>query len=235
MGHKKDKKSKHQKIVIEESSSSSSSESEHCKPKPCHERRSSDSSSSCSSGSSSSSSCSEDKKHRLYKYIKRKLTCDEHLFLNGSGAYLFISNDIQQPVAVEDSVAWNNLQIGHNIDFIPSTTDITIRQTGLYYLNMRFLTDQPSQFTVFINGMPDGTSVAGSSSGAVNNVSTQLLWLRKSDVLSVRNHVSSIGTVIIMMPAGGELVGDNATLTLFKVANCPKGWHWKEPCDRKKR
>ena len=62
-------------------------------------------------------------------------------------------------------------------------------------------TSQACQFTLFVNGVPNQTTTAGINKGANILQLRQQLELKAGDVISVKNHISSAGTITISQNA----------------------------------
>jgi len=111
----------------------------------------------------------------------------------------------------------NNLNL-FNTEHVIGSGDVKIRKSGVYLMLFIIGTVQASQFTVFINNIPNETTTAGTNKGAGQLMLRQTLSLNKGDIVSVKNHTSSIGTVTVNQNAGGLDPGVNAEFILFKIA-----------------
>jgi hypothetical protein len=151
-----------------------------------------------------------------------------------------------QTLAVNDPVVFDFVQLNKNFTFTPTQSAITIQLSGVYEYNIILAVNQPSQFTLFINGIPDGSTTSGINSAGVGINMHQLLVLQVGDVVDLRNYESAVagGIVDISPSQGGLLPGtsvnvdmsmnriDSLDLTHPEVKKCskPKKHRHSPPC-----
>jgi len=130
-------------------------------------------------------------------------------------------NKNEQTVLTESDVVFNAFQNVQGLVWNPTTTNpeqIKVTEDGIY--NFAFLanTNTPAQFSYTLNGVPVNTTTQGCNRGAGQISMDSLLTLNQGDVITVRNHTSSNGSIIISKHAGGIQLSLAATLVAYKLA-----------------
>ena len=156
-----------------------------------------------------------------YEKFRNYLLSKWKLQIAGSPAYLSVSSDITQTLALNDSLHFSNKLINRNIEFIPGSTNVLIRQDGVYDLFADLSADEPTQITVFVNGVADLSTTFGRDSGAARTLLRQFLSLKKGDIVSVRNYSSHANPFHISENAGGNYIGQNVMFMLFMLSPLP--------------
>jgi hypothetical protein len=179
----------------------------------------------------SESSESDKKEHHLKKkfaIIKKWMKCDPSLILQGVDVYGSFYSTNTQNVNVDNSVLFDKNQNLLGLTHTLGTGDITVSKDGIYVFVFIVNTSQACQFTLFVNGVPNQTTTAGINKGANILQLRQQLELKAGDVISVKNHISSAGTITISQNAGGTLTGTNVELIVSRICvppslqdNCP--------------
>lgn len=168
----------------------------------------------------------------LYNAYKYYLLKDKCLLAGGSNAYATGYTARKQSIDVNKPVIFDDFPFTRNIKHLSGTSDFRICEAGLYMLIFTAQTNEPSQFAVAINGVPDPNTPAGVDAGAAQVSIKQLVNLAKGDLLSIVNYTSAIGTVTLSQNAGGYIAGVSAKIIIHKVANldnCTKPKDVKNP------
>lgn len=161
----------------------------------------------------------------VYRKFKHYLLEDEKIELEGSEGYYFVSSTVLQTLNLEDSVYFGLQGLHKNTLFKTGTDTVTVLKSGVYNLTFDLQARQPSQFTIYVNNVPNNSTIAGTDSGSGQVSVRQLLELNKGDVLSVKNHSSFLNPVITSMNPGGKKPGVNTIFTGFRLGPLPK-----KPC-----
>ena len=218
--HSEKKERKHRKR-------SSSSKSE-CK------RHSSKSRSHSHSSRSRSRSCSPEPFCEIYKKYKQALLCDPTLMLSGSDAYGSIYNRDTQNVKIAGAVTFEYDQTLYNVEHrTPNGHSIFVRKDGTYLIEFVAFSQDPCQFTFFLNNVHLQQTCIGRNSGGGKTINHQVLFLKKDDEVTIRNYRSAGGNIILGDSGGGTNIGTNAEVVLHKIAPYPDICH-KNCCDKKK-
>ena len=154
-----------------------------------------------------------------YGTFKNYLLKNEHLQITGSPAYLSLHTKDHQEIDINESVYWSYYSLQHNVDFTQGYNFFTIEKDGVYDLFGDIMTNEPGQFTLFINGVPFYPTTSGRESGANRCIMRQFIKLVKGDVLSVRNWESNAGTLNTAINPGGTEPGNSALIMLFLLSN----------------
>lgn len=205
--------------------------------------------SSHSSRSSKSTSSESEwiyKKRHYGKKCKKRSKCKpkyEYQFATNwsyDAAYLSIYGKKAQVLNISDPVVFEFIQIAKNICFAPDTSKITITQDGVYSFHATIVPNEPSQFTLFVNGVPLASATIGTNSAGINLVITQILELKCGDVLELLNYTSAVngGTITIPTSIGGVIPASstNVDLSIFKIdgSKCEYPKHKVyEKCEKK--
>jgi hypothetical protein len=157
----------------------------------------------------------------IYKYFKYRLLDDCSLQVAGSDAYLTAYGDNVQNITTCYPVNFNNTDLEYNIDHPRFDAPFTVRKSGVYVLFFIIGVEQPAQFTLFINGVPNTISTTGNNAGSGQTVFRQIYSLNKDDTLIVRNYESTANSLKAPLSIGGILLGNNTTFLLMKLAPLP--------------
>jgi hypothetical protein len=159
--------------------------------------------------------------HNEHKFeeLKEKMLCDPCLMARGCDAYGFFNSNVDQSVALEAPIIFNGAIEKHCMDIKPLPSgEIQIRKDGIYNMVLLAATELAAQFAVFVNGADVPATHTGLNTGAGQIIFHCLLHLKEKDIVSVRNHTSLVGTVVLKMNAGGSLVGNSVDLILQRIA-----------------
>ena len=174
--------------------------------------------------SSEDSSCSNKEKYTfedIYKYFKYRLVEDCSLQVAGSDAYLNAYGDTVQNIITSYPVNFNNTEWTYNVEHPRFDAPFVVRKSGIYLLFFIICVQQPCQFTLFINGIPNIISTTGNNAGAGQTIFRQIYSLNKDDTLIMRNYESTANSLILPVNVGGLLSGINTTFLLMKIAPLP--------------
>jgi len=152
-----------------------------------------------------------------YDKFKKYLLCKDCLQIDGSEAYVSMVSSLIQSVHPEDAFVWaDNLHL-KEFKHIQGYTEFCVEKSGVYDIFGDIATDEPLQFALFVNGVPDDSTIFGRDSGANRCLMRQFVKLNKGDVLSIRNHDSSAGDVYTVANAGGTMIGQNMLFMAFML------------------
>ena len=157
-------------------------------------------------------------KHKcLFEEMEHKMSCDPALNLDQSDCYGSFWRTTPQTVGVEQAVVFEGSGNVFFMDFTPNTSEVTVKKSGVYRFTFLVGTTKASQFTFFVNGVPELSTTSGTNVAGSQNMLRKILSLNSGDKISVRNHTSSVGDVLLSDNAGGSLDGVEAVLTLCKI------------------
>jgi len=146
---------------------------------------------------------------------------DTELMVKGFNVTGSFYNTIEQIVNTESDVVFGALQNVNGLQWNPTGSNpeqIKVLEDGVYKLFFMCNTNKPTQVCLCVNGVPDETTIAGSNRGAGQVSIRALLTLKQNDIISVRNHTSANGSIVVSKNAGGFENGVNVILTMFKIA-----------------
>ena len=156
-----------------------------------------------------------------YETFKNYLLKNEHLQLTGSPALLSVNSKDHQEAAVNESLHWSYESNKRNITFVQGQDFFVVEKTGIYDIFADIMTNEPGQFTLFINGVPFAPTTSGRESGGNRCIMRQFVPMTKGDVVSVRNWQANAGTVNTAINPGGTEPGNSALFMLFQLSNVP--------------
>jgi hypothetical protein len=161
----------------------------------------------------------EERMERLYRKFKKMMICDPELMVQGSEYYADIYNTAPQTVAIDGSVTFEFNDMLSHVEHAPLTSAITIKKSGIYFIFTILNVNDPSQWTLFINGVPATASTAGTNAGATQFQLEHIRALNCGDVLTINNY-SSVKEVGLTSNAGGDgtIESTNAEIILFRIA-----------------
>lgn len=146
--------------------------------------------------------------------MKCYLLSNKCLQLTGSPSYFSFCSQNHQVLNVNDSIDWEVNALIKNIYHRQATTEIVIEKSGIYDLFADIITHEPSQITLFINGVPDLSTVSGRDSGGNRIILRHFVALSKGDVVTVRNYASSA----VSINTGGTETGRPALFMGFLLS-----------------
>jgi hypothetical protein len=160
--------------------------------------------------------CVEDKLECLYKPLKQYLLCKDYLQIEGSKAYLSLTDTMVQTVPQNGSFYWSTPAIpSHNVCFRPGDSTFVVKKCGVYDIFGDIATNEPMQFCVFVNGVAEPNTNFGRDSGGNRCLMRQFISLKKGDVVSIRNFLSTSTSITTISNAGGNNIGNNAVFMAF--------------------
>lgn len=228
---RREKRQKHEKKHHKRSHSSSSSSSNSSSHSNSSKSSSCSKSSRTSKSSKSSKSSHSDSEHShcnfeaLYKYYKHRLLHDNELMVAGSNAYTYsnnVSTDTSLVLPRSYSTEYANNLIQYNIDSIHPNAPFFVRDDGIYVIIFTIADDNPSQWTIFVNGKALPSTTTGTNSGAGQLNCRRMIALKKNDAVVIRNYTSNASAVTTVPYAGGSLPGNDLIITIKKIAPfCP--------------
>ena len=150
-----------------------------------------------------------------YEKFRQFLQCKEYLQIAGSPSIFTLCSSVIQTVHINDDFEWSTNDLLRNAVHIQGDSGVTIMQSGVYDIFVDVATDEPLQYTLFVNGNPDPSTTSGRDSGANRCLMRQFVKLNKGDVIEVRNYSSYSLTVHTSSNAGGNYIGQNALFMAF--------------------
>lgn len=164
---------------------------------------------------------------KCYEKFKCFLLANKCLQLTGTDSYFNYAALAEQVVQVNDKIQWDLTTLQENVCHRQATTNLVIEKDGIYDIFADIITGEPSQFTLFINDVPDDSTISGRDSGANKCLLRQFVKLNKGDVIDVRNYSSFSVNVSTSLNSGGRLPGIPAFFMGFKLSNI------EEECKKK--
>jgi hypothetical protein len=164
----------------------------------------------------------------MYTDLKCKLLQDKSLQVGGCDAYgCFYSVNAQQlspGAAIQFDISQNTLNVDRSADL----KNLYVRRDGVYLIILHIIPDQASQWTLFVNGIPQFDKTAGTFNSSGQLTITYLINLKKDDNLCVRNYISSSSAVAISQIVGGNRPGANVEIVIKKLAPYPYKKHYNQ-------
>ena len=163
--------------------------------------------------------CNLSKHYECYYDLFRKyLLNNKCLQLNGSPSYFSLTSSVIQKLNANDTFNWSTNCLNSNSSlYVQGHNYITIDRDGIYDIFMDTITDQPVQYALFVNGVPNAKYIFGRDSGAARCIGRQFIKLNKNDVLTVRNYESTL-TLTTSENPGGNAVGQSSLFMAFLLS-----------------
>jgi hypothetical protein len=161
-----------------------------------------------------------------YNAFRQYLLKKKKLQIDGAQSYFSATTSTPQELLVGESFDFaNNQVIPYRAHHQQGTTEIRIERDGIYDVFADVITNQPPQITIFVNNVPDLTTVFGRDSGGNRVFVRQFMRLRCGDVLTLRNYQSLLGKIYTATNPGGHYVGQVAMFMAFRLSpiTCEKG------------
>ena len=187
----------------------------------------------CKNKSSDSDSDHDKKKFcfdEIYNYYKYKLISDDSLMVSGSNSYIYSYNNVEQIIPKSYPVNYPNNGYNYNINHVNYNSPFAVRESGIFIVFFIAHVEQSSQFTLFVNGLPQELTTNGNNAGAGQLVLRAMLKLNKDDTIIIRNYLSSSSSLFASNNAGGLQAGNNLTFLLMKISPLPNEEYNKITC-----
>jgi hypothetical protein len=153
-----------------------------------------------------------------YEKFRTFLLCKPCLQIEGSSSYHSLAAGIIQHIDPSEAFNWPINVLLRNTQHQQGTPNVVIERSGVYDIFADVCTDEALQYAVFVNGVPEPSTIFGRDSGANRCLIRQFLKLNKGDVLTVNNYESSNGTVHTAENAGGHFIGLNSLWMAFLLS-----------------
>jgi len=155
---------------------------------------------------------------KYYNQFKAFLLNDRCLQLEGSPVYFTYSSSNHQIVPINSSFDWEYTALNKEVWHSQGTEHLEIEHHGIYDIFADIITKEPAQLAIFINGVPDMTTISGRDSGGNRCIVRQFLKLSKGDIITVRNYQSLLGELNTSLNTGGTQVGHCAFFMGFLLS-----------------
>jgi hypothetical protein len=157
-------------------------------------------------------------KNVCYEKFREYLLHQECLQITGCSTIVKATTDTLETLALNDSLYWSNTSLQNNIEHVQGKSTFKIKECGIYQLIAGALFNEASQLTLYINGVPNASTISGRDSGSAKLLIRQILHLKKCDELSIVNASSSSTSLSTQLNAGGNLVSQDTSLLLYKLS-----------------
>jgi len=137
--------------------------------------------------------------------------------LGGILGWGYIYNLGAQTVASEAPLVFDSNGPLLGITHATPSASIGIVSAGTYTITFTVTSNNPNQFTIFVNGVANTSTTYGSGAGTQTNIGQAILTLGAGDVITLVNHSTGSG-IILQTLAGGTAVNVNASILIERIA-----------------
>jgi len=169
---------------------------------------------------------------KCFEQFKCYLLTNKCLQLEGSDVYFSLSSTHHQHLNTNDSFDYAINNAIENVGHLQGTPEIIIKKDGIYDIFADILTNEPAQITMFVNGVPDMTTVSGRDSGGNRCILRQFVKLFKGDVITIRNYQSHATALTTAINTGGTQISSPVLLMGFllsPISECTMPMHHQPP------
>jgi hypothetical protein len=137
--------------------------------------------------------------------------------------YAYVYNTGVQTVSLESAIIFaTNGPITSAFTFTPLSSGITINVTGIYEAAFTIIVPSGCQFALALNGVAIagstyGTIVGGPGVGAGDTGRVTFI-ANAGQVLTLINHTSTNGNIVLPILAGGTVTNVNASIYISRIA-----------------
>ena len=156
---------------------------------------------------------------KQYEKFRKYLLSKCYLHIEGSYNYMDVFCKTIQTVPIDSPFYFNHSRVEHRILHLTGTPEVIVESDGLYDVFVDIITNEPSEISLFVNGNPELSTIAGRDSGCNRCIMRQLVRFKQGDILTVRNYKSLLGDISTSVNPGGSGIGYNANFMLFKLTN----------------
>lgn len=103
------------------------------------------------------------------------------------------------------------------VTHVLGSSAIVIVNAGTYAVQFSVSGVEPNQFTLFVNGVADASTVYGSGAGTQQNSGLSILILAAGAILTLVNHTSA-AAVTLQTLAGGTETNVNSSVLIERLA-----------------
>ena len=154
---------------------------------------------------------------RYYEDYVRYLMCHKCFQIRGSQNNVSLTGTTLQTLTVNQEFLWPTTNYIHDVVHIPGTTTVKVIKSGLYDIFVDIMCNEPSQYALFVNGVPNVSSIFGRDSGASRCLLRKKLLLNENDVITVVNYLSSAVSLTTAINPGGATISMNVQFLLFML------------------
>ena len=163
--------------------------------------------------------CLSKQKNYLYKKLMEKMLLDKELMLKGFNIRGTFYTTTTQTVATESDVVFDTQSNVNGLTwFYSSPSQIVVTEDGIYKIFFLGTNTVPLQLSLSINGVPIDYTTQGLNKGASQLTLRTIIELKKNDIISVKNHTSYNGSIVLSSNTGGVQLSLSALLSVFKIS-----------------
>jgi len=162
--------------------------------------------------------CKFENYEKCYLKFRNYLLKQQCLLLNGCPTFSSCMSDTPQAIPLNSPIYWDYINLQKEVLHRQGTTSYKIIRPGVYNVVADILTNEPVQFSMYVNGVIDDTTTSGRNSGSARCIMKQFVKLKCGDVVTFVNHDSYSGTVNTSSNAGGNLKGNNRATLLYYLS-----------------
>jgi len=160
--------------------------------------------------------------NKCFEQFKCYLLNNKSLQLEGSDVYFSLCSDHHQHLLTGESFDYAINNVIKNVYHSQGTPELIIKKDGIYDIFTDILTNEPAQITMFVNGVPDMTTVSGRDSGGNRCILRQFVKLYKGDVVTIRNYQSHATSLTTAINTGGSQISSPVLLMGFLLSPIPE-------------
>ncbi len=149
-----------------------------------------------------------------YETIVKFLRKEKCLMVNGSDVYGTFYCFNQQTVSPNNPLILEKSQNILNLDFDDNTPIVRIERSGVYVVNITCQFETPAQVALFINEIPELSSLTSSNLICIHLV----LTLIKGDELSIRNYLTNSNITTALTSNGLIPETKNVVMNIWRIA-----------------
>jgi hypothetical protein len=131
--------------------------------------------------------------------------------------YGYIYNLTAGTVAIEAPVIFDSNGPLLGITHATPSPSIVIVNAGTYSFTFSVSGSEPNQFALFVNGIPDTSTIYGSGAGTQQNTGMAILTVPAEATITLVNH-SSAAAATLASVIGGTQANVNASMVIVRLA-----------------
>ena len=155
---------------------------------------------------------------KCYEKFRHYLLAQCELQIAGPSAYSEAVSDVAQEITVGNTFDFCYKLENKNIEHRQGSDSFTVKQDGIYDFFVDLATNEAVQLSLYVNGVVQPTTVFGRDSGGARLLLRQFLALKCGDRVTVNNNLSNATSLTTAVNAGGQLVGENLQLIVFRLS-----------------
>lgn len=132
-------------------------------------------------------------------------------------AYGYVFNTAYERIDQEATITFDSNGPLSGVTHAVGSDSIKVLEAGVYLIEFLVAGIEPNQFTIYVNGLEETSTIYGSGAGSQQNCGRAILSLSANDVITLVNHTSHANSIQLDNSAGGTQTNINASMIIIQI------------------